>query len=303
MAKVNILRDAIRKNRVGLINNNELNRIFHKIEEQLTEYIENFDTYRYELRSFETSRLQEYQELLFSINEKIDCGKYAQVIETVNKAKKVRRAIDESLQVIKVFNKAEKLLETLLAEINADTFNQMPTIKILVNIIKEAESLMKNGRYQQAQVIISFCSLETEQLKSSTSLGENNNFSELRQRVEFLKKICADTAVYKGVCIDPPLEITGRVEYILNSFLDEGQPKLVGKLLDDLQILLGARKSFRDQLATNPSIQKEYHQSIQNALKKNGWIGGANYILAQKTELFKKSLEETEQKLVVVQSK
>lgn len=302
MAKLNILRDALRKNRIGLLKKEELARVFSRVEEKLTAYVDNFETFRYQLRTFEATRLEQYQELIFAIHNNNQKDNYKAVVELVSKAKEVRREIDESLGVITLYTQAKGLLDLLKAEVNASTLHRMPTIKILENTLSESENLMKEGKYQQAKVVITFCSLETKDLKEEKH--EIKDFPEILATIEDLKTICSESQSYSKKNADPPLEIEGRIEMVLHSLLEDGQSSLVRKLLDDLQILLGKRKTFRDLYnSTSEDVKEKLSKMLTAVIAKDGWAGGSNFILSQRMESFVGSLKITEEKLDQAQLK
>lgn len=302
MAKVNILLDALRKHRVGLIKKEDLIRVFLRIEEKLTVYVDNFETFRYELRTFEANRLEEYQELVFAIHNNNEKGRFKSVIDLVSQAKEVRREIDESLKVINLYKQAKDMLNRLLVEINASALFRMPTINILQSTLEEAEKLMKAGKYRQAQVIITFCSLETKDLKKENC--KLTDFPEIISKIEELKLICSKSSTFSTRNSDPPLEIEGRIEFALHSLLEEGQSTLVRKLLDDLRILLRNRKTFQDIYSNTPREKRSLlAKGLVNAIEKNGWAGGSNYILSQRMKSFSESLQSTAKRLDQAQQK
>jgi len=302
MAKVNILLDALRKHRVGLIKKEDLVRVFLRIEEKLTTYIDNFETFRYDLRAFEANRLEEYQELIFAIHTNNKRGQFKSVIDLVSRAKEVRSEIDESLKVIFFYKQAKGMLARLLAEIDADVLHRMPTISILKSTLAEAEKLMKAGKYRQAQVIITFCSLETKGLKEKNR--KLTDFPEILSAIEELKLICSNSSTFSTRNADPPLEIEGRIEFVLHSLLEEGQSALVRKLLDDLQILLRNRKTFQYIYSNTPKEKKDLlSEGLLDAIEKDGWAGGSNYILSHRINSFFLSLQSTSKRLDQAQNK
>lgn len=76
MKKINLLKIAIRKNRLGQLGAEEMDEIFRDVEEGLLTFSNNFEKYRYELREFEADRLLEYQDALFKINTLIEEKSY-----------------------------------------------------------------------------------------------------------------------------------------------------------------------------------------------------------------------------------
>jgi|GEM_PF-3804522 len=294
MAKINILRDAIRKKRVGLISQEEMIRVFQYVEERATAYTQNFSTYRNKLRKYEGGRLKLYESKVFEIGKAIAANKFEKVIDIVAEARAIREDIEEGLDAIEAYDTAIELLKSLKNELGAKWLNQMPSIITLEKTLIEADQLMsedgQDKKYQQALTLISFCAVETKRIKDSF---EENIHGYLFQEIDNLKEICKDTACFARSLKLESLEIEGKVEVMLAMFIEQEQLNLVRKLVDDLKFVLKGRKSFWERVKSHPEIVDAHRHEILEALKNGGWTAGANYILVQRSKEFKVKLETT----------
>lgn len=301
MARVNVMRDALRKRRVNLFKDEDVIRVFRRVEEKMTRYTDNFEIFRSKLRKYEGGRLYMYQEKVFKVNRAIEEGLFDDVIVLVSEGQQMRSEIDEGLDAIEAFDLASSLLKVLKLELNSKWLKQMPSILILEKALVEADELMKQGRYLQAKVLIKFCSIEVKDIKKNLSDIELLKKEEVIQKIQELKMICQQTREFSKYLTEDILEIEGRIEVVLYSFLDEGQIYLVGKLVEDLDFVLKDRRSFRDRMHFYHAITREKRLEIQQAIKASGWKGGVKEIFVEKFERFRKKLKETEEKLKSVQ--
>lgn len=302
MAKFNILRDALRKYRIGLLNLEEVVMIFRRAEEKMTKYTDNFESYRNKLRKYESKKLKNYQNIVFAVNNTIEKRAFEEAILLISDGKGLRQQIDEGLNAIEAFNVASNLLKTLKLEINAKWLNKMPTILILDRMLEEADKLMLEGKYLQAEVLIKFCAVETKKTKDNNKHEQNHDFKDiLSKKIEELTLVCKRTKAYTKFCQNEVFQIDGRVEIMLYTFIEECQFNLVKKLVRDLNFVLKNRISFRDRLIAFPEIEKSAQLEIKNAIKKEGWVGGANCILSLSMKVFSGKMIETEKKLDEVQ--
>ncbi|MEO1450261.1 MAG: hypothetical protein AAFV07_12085 [Bacteroidota bacterium] len=69
-----------------------------------------------------------------------------------------------------------------------------------------------------------------------------------------------------------------------------------------MELICRDRKSFHDRCLQYPDIVANNGEAIERALHTSGWIGAANFILAESYRLFTEELSGVEKRLKEVQS-
>lgn len=277
----------------------EVIAVFERVVDNMTLYLNDLDDYRNCLRKYEKGRLGKYEREIFSAKEKVDKRQYEEAMAQIARAKYLRQDIDESLDAAKAYDKAKQLIKFFKHEVNSKSLlERMPSILVIEKMLKEAERLMaaKEADYLQAQTLIEFCSIESQKTRAERGEAEELRIKkELIQSIDDLKQVCSDTLAYKDECDSFP--IAGSIETTLIKFIEEGELKLVRKFVDDLSFVLKPRRSFRDRLHKYLDLAQQHEKGLRKALKQNGWVGGANFLLTLVNHRFMTQLTETDAKL------
>lgn len=207
--------------------------------------------------------------------------------------------ISESLSAIISYRKAEELLKRLRSDLLSETLNEVLTIKIIENTLKDAKQLIHTDKYDQASVLIDYYILGgVEELEEKTD-ELPTAFSE---RIELFKRTISQTRYFADAAELSSFEVEGRIEYSLTSLCGEGQQKLVGKLLDDLNFVLAARIDFYRHWTNCTSTVDKSHPPLIEALRSGGWTSGINYLLRHRYGDFQARIPAIEKRLIYAQT-
>lgn len=154
----------------------------------------------------------------------------------------------QSLEMTQMLLQADSDIETatsdikkLMALVDVEELQQMPTFMWGPWMIALAEQFMRNKQYRQASFIAQFCSRQTERLQTREELSRNQQ-SNLNQKIAGITAIYDDSRKIFRVKEEDKSKLLEQ----LTTLLRDGFPHLVESLTRDLAVELAPRRGLLD---------------------------------------------------------
>ncbi|MFM9951894.1 MAG: hypothetical protein ACKV1O_28445 [Saprospiraceae bacterium] len=296
MEKINLMKNLLRKMRVGLVTPDDVRRGFEGILEKSAAFIIEMQLFQTELRRYDWESYIEYQNAIIKSKKAIEQNKrqgFEDAIQFVAKAKALRKKINKLIEVLKLLNQAREHFKLLEMNLNSLWVQKMPSVVLLDKSIKDADMLIEAGKLLEAKAIVNSCITDIQELDGSTML-EKEGEDEQKTRLGRLENICRETLEWTYFCPNQPqLEVAGKVNVLLEQCIEKRQIKLVRRLTDDLEFHLKSRILFHTIIKDVPIIDEKLSGKLIGAIKKQGWEGGINCLLLHQTKMFASTIEVT----------
>lgn len=131
MEKVNLMKNLLRKMRVGLVNPDDVRRGFDGILEKSAAFITDMQLFQTELRRYDWESYIEYQNAIIKSKKAIEQNKrqgFEDAIQFVAKAKILRKKINKLIEVLKLLNQAREHFKLLEMNLNSLWIQKMPSV-------------------------------------------------------------------------------------------------------------------------------------------------------------------------------
>lgn len=301
MVKVNILRRTIRRHRVNMISDDQIYNVFIEALERLANFTSNLEGKTAQLREYEKDLLIQFESKISKVNKSIERKEYNNSITLLADARDLKNKIINAIKTIENYNEVKKIYKDLVSKLSfSKWFENLPSIKVVGKILEDSHKLMKQGKYLQANGLIKFCSIEVRNAETKSDEIDDLKVS-LLQKIEYLKEICKETFEYTIDLKEDVLEIKGRVENVILSLIENNQYILAKNLLEDLEFALRHRINFRNRLIKHQPLVVKYKEELLAEIKHKKWLGGIEFLLMKKMELFSNQLVFTEERLLKTQ--
>lgn len=301
MVKVNILRRTIRRHRVNMISDDQIYNVFIEALERLVNFTSNLEGKTAQLREYEKDLLIQFESKISKVNKSIERKEYNNSITLLADTRDLKNKIINAIKTIENYNEVKKIYKDLVSKLSfSKWFENLPSIKVVGKILEDSHKLMKQGKYLQANGLIKFCSIEVRNAETKSEEIDDLKVS-LPQKIEYLKEICKETFEYTIDLKEDVLEIKGRVENVILSLIENNQYILAKNLLEDLEFALRHRINFRNRLLKHQPLVVKYKEELLAEIKHKKWLGGMEFLLMKKMELFANQLIFTEERLLKTQ--
>ncbi|MFN7116862.1 MAG: hypothetical protein ACK4TA_08695 [Saprospiraceae bacterium] len=292
METVNVLKNLMRKMRVGLVSAEDVRQGFDQVLEKSMAFSMEMELYKVEFRQYYWETYIYYENAIIEAKKAAEQSK-RQGFETamvwISKAKTLRKKINKQIEALQLLQQAREQFKRLEMDLNSLWLQQMPSVVLLKKSIEDADTLLREDKLLEANAIIRSCITDIQVFDQPGALAQEQAVQ--TDRLETLKVVCNNTIRWAQFCpVQPQLEVEGKISILLEELLQAGQIKLARRLIDDLEFYLKGRILFQQLLQDGSLDWEALSEKVATAMRQEGWEGGINCLLLHQTLQFRQSL-------------